>query len=149
MLSTVLVLAIGCLEPNEERPGFRLSGTLVGQPVEDWNFLTERYQLFLETRTWYGIRHSVTTACLVHDKEFYVPSPDPDSKRWIKNVADDPRVRVKVDDAVYALRAVRVEDEALRNKLLEKLIAKYEVYAGIHSKGVPIAFYLMNPKAES
>ena len=145
LLCGVLLLGVGCLVPNEERPGLRLTGNTQPRAVEDWQFLADRYQLFLETRSWYGIRHSVTTACLIHDGVFYIPSPNADSKRWVRNVARDPRVRVKVDRALFELRATRMEDATLSETLLEGLVEKYEVYAGMHSKGVPIAFFRMDP----
>ena len=87
----------------------------------------------------------MTTACLIDEGTFYIPSPAADGKRWVRNVSRDPRIRVKVDDSLYSLRAVRVDDEALRKRLLEKLVDKYEVIAGLHAKGIPIAFFRMDP----
>jgi hypothetical protein len=102
-------LAATC-NPHERRPGLWVTGEVVRAPVTDWSFVDGVPTIAVETRTWYGIPHSVTTICVRHGGALYVPSRDPRGKRWVKNVLRDPRVRLRIGDRVYARRAVRVTD---------------------------------------
>ena len=96
------------VEPVDQRPGTRLSGEpAAGQPA-DWE---GRRQIFVETRTWYLIRHSVTTTAWSRDGIIYVPCGACDSKRWPKNVAADPRVHLKIDGRLYQRTAQRITDQ--------------------------------------
>ena len=97
-------------DPDERRPGTRLSGELALDQNPDWSFLSERTKIWVETKTWYLIPHSVTTTSWVANGEFYVPCGRCDTKRWPKNVARDPRVRLKVDGQLYERNAVRITD---------------------------------------
>ncbi len=111
-----LLLLFAACEPQDRRPGLWLSGELVTAPVDDWSFTDEIGEIFVETRTWYGIPHSVTTVCVAHDGSLYVPSvyldggEFPDARYWNRNVVRDPRVRLKIGDRLYERKAVLVED---------------------------------------
>ncbi len=105
-------------EPDERRPGTRLAGELAETQDTDWSFLTGRNRIYLETRTWYLIAHSVTTTSWIVDKTFYVPCGNCDTKRWPKNVESDPRVRLKVNGEIYERIAVRITDSEERRRLM-------------------------------
>src|ERR1019366_10676133 len=70
-------------------PGLWLSGNVVKTPVTDWSFVTQYKTDKLETRTWYGIPHSVTTGYILHDGHLYITSMFakgvhfPDGKSWV------------------------------------------------------------------
>ncbi len=73
----VAVLMATCLlacEPSDRRPGTWLSGDVVAQPVSDWSFTADAMEVYVETRTWYGVPHSVTTACATTGDTLYIPS---------------------------------------------------------------------------
>ncbi|MCZ6854964.1 MAG: hypothetical protein O7G86_13705 [Gammaproteobacteria bacterium] len=105
-------------EPDERRPGTRLGGDLAHVQDTDWSFLQGRNQIFVETRTWYLIPHSVTTTSWVADGAFYVPCGSCDSKRWPKNVERDPRVRLKINESIYERKAIRITDPEERRRLM-------------------------------
>ncbi len=105
-------------DPEERRPGTRLSGELAADQDPDWSFLGGRTKIYVETRTWYLIPHSVTTVSWASDGDLYVPCGRCDTKRWPINVARDPRVRLKISDQLYARNAEPINDtEELRNLL--------------------------------
>ena len=104
--------------PDEQRPGTRLAGELVDAAEVDWSFMTEQTKIWVETKTWYFIPHSVTTVSWVTDGELYVPCGYCDSKRWPKNVDRDPDVRLKIGDKLYERRAVRITDPGEARPLL-------------------------------
>ncbi len=119
LLITLYVAAILVpFEPDARRPGTRLGGDLAEVQDTDWSFLQGRNQIFVETRTWYLIPHSVTTTSWVVDGSFYVPCGSCDSKRWPINVQKDPLVRLKVNNQIYERKAIRITDAAQRRRLL-------------------------------
>jgi hypothetical protein len=55
-------------------PGLWLKGTVVTTPVTDWSFATQYKTDKVETQTWYGIPHSVTTGFIVYHDQLYITS---------------------------------------------------------------------------
>ena len=126
----LVALATGCLDPKDRRPGLRLSGEVVTEAIDDWSFSDEFQEIYLETRTWYVIPHSVTTVCAALGEKLYLPTiyfgggewPD---KAWNANVASDPRVRLEMGGKIYEREAAVVEDPAEFQSALQALAAKY------------------------
>src|SRR5512138_3853539 len=112
LLLIVGVLALVACAPKDRRPGLRLSGEVVAEPVADWSFTNDVREIFVETRTWYGIPHSVTTVVVAHNGTLYVPSvymeggTFPEARFWNRNVARDPRVRLKIGERIFERKAV-------------------------------------------
>ena len=158
VLAGALVLS-GCVDPKDRRPGLWLSGEVETAPVTDWSFADQRREIFLETRTWYGIRHSVTVACGVHDGALYVPSlyynhgEFPEERHWHRNVARDPRVRLEIDGRLYERRAVLVTDPAEWNGVLASFAAKTPFWKELaekpESERPKLIFMRMDPPADS
>jgi hypothetical protein len=101
--------------------GKRLTGTEQPFPA-DWSFVDAYPLCALESRV--DDPHSVTTLCFVHDGTLMIPASEGSTKTWTKYVLADPRVRVKVGDAVYPARATRVDFTF--DELLPSVAAKYE-----------------------
>lgn len=131
--------AFGC-EPVDRRPGLWLSGELVREPVTDWSFTDAVFEIGVETRTWYGIPHSVTAVCAAEGGALYVPSvysgggEFPAERYWNRNVARDPRVRLKIAGRLYERRAVLVEDPAEQRSVLEAFARKSEFWKQLAEK---------------
>jgi len=142
-LCVVLVAAlalVGCIDPKDRRPGLWLSGEVVTAPVTDWSFTDGQNEIFLETRTWYGIRHSVTVVCAAHDGALYVPSlyygggEFPEKRHWHRNVARDPRVRLEIGGRLYERRAVLVTDPKEWNDVLAAFAQKMPFWKELAEK---------------
>jgi hypothetical protein len=148
-------LAVAC-SPHDRRPGTWLSGELVPGPVADWSFSDEAEEIFVETRTWYGIPHSITTVCAADGAALYVPSvyfeggEFPDARFWNRNAVRDPRVRIQIGDRLYAGRAVVVEDAAEREAALAALARKYpfwqELVAKPEDERPSVYFFRIDPE---
>jgi F420H(2)-dependent quinone reductase len=157
-LAFALVLT-GCIDPKDRRPGLWLSGEVETAPVTDWSFTDDQPQIFLETRTWYGLRHSVTVVCASHDGALYVPSlyygggEFPDKRHWHRNVARDPRVRLQIGDRLYERRAVLVTDPAEWNAVLAAFGQKFPFWKELtekpESERPKLIFMRMDPPADA
>jgi len=122
LVAAYVVALLVPYEPDERRPGTRLGGPLAADQDTDWSFREPgRMQIFVETATWYGIPHSVTTTSWIVDGDLYVPCNACATKRWPKNVARSPDVRLKVGGEIYERRAVRITDEAEQQRVFGAL----------------------------
>ena len=157
-LACVLVVS-GCVDPKDRRPGLSLSGEVEKAPVTNWSFMEGQREIFLETRTWYGIRHSVTVVCAVHNGALYVPSiyydggEYPDARHWHRNVARDPRVRLEIGDRLYERRAVLVTDPAEWSAVLAAFAQKMPFWRELADKPEAerpkLIFMRMDPPADA
>lgn len=136
---TILTLRITGLPPGHPsaedyvnagrsaRPGLWLSGEVVKEAVTNWDWVNEFSDAFaenateLETRTWYGIPHSVTVLLVPRGEELYLMSSAqtfrlnrefPYGKAWWRNVERDPRVRLKIGGKIYEMTVALVQDRA-------------------------------------
>ena len=135
----LLACALAC-EPEGRRPGLWLRGEPVHTAISDWSFSDGFREIAVETRTWYLLPHSVTTACAASGGRLYVPSvygsdaQYPDARFWNRNVARDPRVRVKIGDRVYDRNAVLVTDPDERTAALAAFGRKYPFWTELLAK---------------
>ena len=138
---TLLTLRVTGLEPayvdpsseqfvksgRTTRPGFWLTGEVVHEPVTNWDWVNKvndpirKNTIELETRTWYGIPHSVTINIVARGDKLYVQGTERDfrlqkkfpySKAWWANVERDPRVRMKIGGKLYEMTLVLIHDRA-------------------------------------
>jgi hypothetical protein len=127
----LVVLSITGLEPRQRTPGLWLKGELVSTPVADWSFTDQVSTVEVQTRTWYGIPHSVTTYCVAYHGQlyldsFYPPGVEyPHGRSWNENVARDPHVRIKIGDKLYDRVLIHVTDPAEKAALRELKAKKY------------------------
>ncbi len=105
--------------------GRAVTGSEVPYPA-DWRFTDEHFTIAVEVRP--DDPHSVTVICFVHQGDLYVPAQDGSSKSWPKYALEDPRVRIKVGDQVFAARANRVGDVEIES-LLASAAMKYDQLA--------------------
>ena len=130
-LAAVVVLRVVGLNPQDTRPGLWLSGEAVSGPITDWSFTDDAEEIFVETRTRIGVRHSVTTYCATFEGELYLFSvyydggTFPEERAWNRNVTRDPRVRLEIDGRLYDGTLTHVTDAATRSAVHEAFIAKY------------------------
>ena len=126
----------GYLDPSSEefarsnriaRPGLWLKGEVVREEVTNWDFANHVNDpirgntIMLESRTWYGIPHSVPIGVVGRGTKLYIHAhsdenrmhiPFPNDKAWTRNVARDPRVRLKIAGKIYDATVVLMTDRA-------------------------------------
>jgi hypothetical protein len=104
-----------------------LTGEVVQEPVTNWDWVNKvndpirKNTIELETRTWYGIPHSVTINIIGRGDKLYVQGSERDfrlqktfpySKAWWANIERDPRVRMKIGGKIYEMTLVLIRDRA-------------------------------------
>ncbi|HEU4429806.1 MAG TPA: hypothetical protein VFT98_13675 [Myxococcota bacterium] len=124
---------IACGDPVGPFSGGALSGETKPSPAS-WDFAAKVEQVQLETDP--DQPHSVNTWIGVVNGVAYIPSSMirgpklPSEREWVRNVSADDRVRVRIDGAIYELRAVRVADSSAEHRAaLDELVKKYELVA--------------------
>ena len=104
-----------------------MAGEVVREPVTNWDWVNQFDDTFgenatsLETRTWYGIPHSVRVLLVPRGDKLYLQSSAqtfrlskefPYGKSWWRNVERDPRVRLKIGGKIYEMTVVLIQDRA-------------------------------------
>jgi hypothetical protein len=126
-ISAACLFALACQQPEDERPGLWLTGEPAEVPVDDWHFTADVEEIFIETRPWYGIRHSTTIWCAELDGRLYIGSYDDDVKRWEDNVARNPEARLGIEGKLYDVTVTPVASSELVRRLDERYVAKYDM----------------------
>jgi hypothetical protein len=107
LLVLVLIIATtGCNGPTFLMSGGKLNGETKQVP-SDWAFADSYGIVQLETKP--EDPYSVNVAFTVLDQRLYVNAGDTETG-WVKNISENPQVRLRMDGALYELRADRVLD---------------------------------------
>jgi hypothetical protein len=124
---TTVLLALGC-GPIGPFSGGRLSGD-EGRWPSDWNEMAEVAQIQLESGP--DDPHSVNLWFAVLEHEPFVATSllsgvdDPEDREWVRNIADDARVRVRIEGFVYAAELEHVDDPELARRVFRVFLEKY------------------------
>lgn len=127
----LVVLSLVGLDPQERWPGLWLRGEVVTTPVSDWSFTDTYPTIAVQTRSWFGLSHSVTVTCTALDGRLYLTSVYPPGREfprdrlWNRNVMRDPRVRLKIGAQVYDRTLALVSDPAEKDAVLAAKAKKY------------------------
>jgi hypothetical protein len=141
----VVGMALLACDPIGPIAGGRLSGEPASGPVSDWSFVEPARTIQIETRP--DDPHSVTVWCVAHQGRLYIPSRHPERKRWVKNLLETPRVRVRVDGRLYDGVAVRVTDATELEGVVPALLRKYEIEPREAEKERDVWIFRIDPPA--
>ncbi len=122
LMATTLSLGLtACSGPFVLFPGGALEGASSPAPA-DWGFTSEIDTVQLETNP--AEPYSVNIWATGIDDVLYVHA-GANRATWIENMEADPRVRVRIEEKIYELAAVRVEDQAEFDRFSEVYEEKY------------------------
>ncbi len=102
----LVLAALGCNGPMGLLPGGELDGEARPAPA-DWAFAGAYGTVQLETRP--EDPYSVNVAFTVLGGRLYINAGDTETQ-WVKNIASNPLVGLRMDGALYDLLAERVTD---------------------------------------
>ncbi len=135
----LLILFVAC-QPKDTRPGLWLRGETPAELVTDWSFAAAAEEIFVETRPWYGIRHSTTIWCVVLDNVLYIGSYGDEKKSWEKNIARNREARIRIDGVLYEVAVTPVTNKKLGSALDAAYNAKYDM-VDVFGEDVPPWWY--------
>jgi len=151
-MSIAVLLGIGLLlaacQPKDTRPGFWLTGQRTEGTIQDWRFTKDVDEIFVETRTWYGLRHSTTIWCVELDGGLYIGSYDDDVKYWEENVARNPEARLRIEGRLHDVTVTPVANRELSEKLDQRYAVKYDM-AEVFGDDLPAWRYYLAAPAET
>ncbi len=129
-LRTMLLAVFGILlmacEPMGPLAGHALSGTTTPPPA-DWTSLGDVETVQLQTRP--ADPYSINIWGAAVGADYYIASGRGANTSWVGHIAADPDVVLRIGDALYDLRAVRVIDAEERARAGSAYAAKYDLQA--------------------
>ena len=139
-----VVALVGC-QPQDETPGLWLRGEPVEERVGDWSFTGDIEEVFIETRSWYGIPHSTTIWCVELAGELYVGSygdqkKGDQKKAWEKNLARNSEAKLAIAGRLYEVSLVPVTDPGRVEALDDAYTRKYDM-ADVFGDDLPEWWY--------
>lgn len=123
-LAGALAISCGPWGPQGILAGGPFLGSASEDAVDDWSFTDAEPLIGIETRGRL-LRHTVTIVCISAEGRLYVMARHAPRKRWVQNLASDPRVRLKIGDDLYTGRAVRVSEPAESAAVARAFLRKY------------------------
>lgn len=126
-----LWLMAGCSGPLGPIAGGTLKGSNAEVPV-NWDSVAAQEHVQLETIN-RGKPRSVLIWVGGVDHKLYIAtslisgSSDPGERTWVKNVTDNPHIRLRVQDQIYQLQAVREVDPVRLEAARSAMMLKYDV----------------------
>ena len=132
----LLLFLSACGGPLGPLAGGALSGNEAQTP-DSWAFARDVEVIQLETRP--DDPYSVNVWIGIVDGELYVPTSlilgeeDPAQRDWVQHVQQDPNVRLRIGENIYAATATRVHDEGTIAAVKDAMLAKYAEAATEHS----------------
>lgn len=120
--------------------GFWLTGEVVRTPVTDWSFTDSIPNIQIQTHTPYLLPHVLTTDIarvggqIYLFSEYFAPprgKPDtrgdfPQARFWNRMVVRDPRIRVKIGNQLFDMRAYPLTDPAEIEAVRKVFLSKYD-----------------------
>ena len=119
LLAGICFALFGCSEPLGPLAGGELSGRLSPIPAT-WQDVPDTVQIETRPANPYSVN-----LWIVHAGTALYITGDLEGKRWIGHVRADRNVRLRIDDAIYALIAVEVDADDERRQVTDAFAAKY------------------------
>lgn len=122
LIPGLLLIGLVACDPLVMIPGGELSGDT--QPVpENWSFTDEVETVQLETRP--DDPYSVNIWGVGVEGDFFIASGKSDNA-WARHIATDDRVRLRVGETIYEMRAERDDSTEGKERFLTAAKAKYD-----------------------
>jgi hypothetical protein len=144
--AATFLLLLACDGPLGPIPGGALAGPETPCPSDGFGFALAAREIQLEVRP--DAPRSLTTWAVVDGDALHIPADffNP-GKRWPQQVDAEPRVRVRIEDRIYACAAHRVRDEPTIARLRAAAAAKYDVDPEGWASRQEVWWYRIGPRA--
>lgn len=142
-LAVLAVVTIGCGEPFVMLPGGELSGT-VKPPPASWSHAQAVEDFQLETRP--DDPYSVNVWGVGLSDGFYVASGRGLESEWARHIEADPRVRLRIGEDLYELRAERTDRRLDLRRFRAALERKYDDFEPDPEQEAKAVVYRLVPR---
>ena len=139
----MLGLTLGCAEPLVGFAGGQLSGQ-TAPPPRNWSFSDEFETVQLETRP--ADPYSVNIWGMASGRNYFIASGKGMEAAWAQHIAEDPRVRLRIGDTVYELRAVRVDGKLDRRRFTALGRHKYDDFDSAFDEFETAVVFRLDPR---
>ena len=119
-----LLVTIAC-SPMGPLPGGKLSGTVRAIP-ENWSAAREIQVVQIETRP--DDPYSINIWGVADETNFYVGSGGGEDSAWVRHLAENTAVTLRLGTELYLLQAVRVTDAGEQARVSALYAEKYEEF---------------------
>jgi hypothetical protein len=117
----VSIVTAACSRPFVLLPGGALEGETAAVP-QSWAFTNDVDTVQLETRP--ADPYSVNIWVVAIDPNLYIHA-GANRSAWVEHIEADPKVRMRVNDAIYELAAARVEAQDEFDRFSDAYEKKY------------------------
>ena len=125
LLASIAILACGPVGPL---PGGQLEGTVQALP-EDWSSSIELDTLQIETRP--QSPYSINIWAVDIGSSIYIASGSGAQADWVEHLTDNPEVRLRIENKMYELFAVKVVDPAELENVHARYVEKYDYQSDV------------------
>ena len=122
-LSTLIL--VSC-EPMGPIPGGQLTGEAKAVP-DNWSAFSEVELVQLETRP--DDPYSLNIWGVGLGRDYYIASGGGGESNWVDHIIDNPDVRLRIENKLFELKAVRITDEEELAEVLKRYKEKYDMEA--------------------
>lgn len=119
LILMAILMITACTEPFVTIPGGQLKGNTVSAP-SSWSSVTEVIQFEVRPSKPYSLNLWAVT----DSGNLYVATTD---SKWVGFIADNDEVRIKIEENLYELHAVHVDDTEELARIATVYSKKYEV----------------------
>ena len=126
ILIFVSTLFLVSCEPKGPIPGGQLTGEVKIVP-DSWSAYSEVELLQLETRP--DDPYSINIWGVGLGRDYYIASGGGGEPNWVDYINNNPAVRLRIQDNIFELKAVRTTDEEERDQVLKRYKEKYDMEA--------------------
>ena len=145
-LAIAAAVVVGCVDPEDQRPGMRLLGESAKEFPADWSFTNEYREIALEVHTPYLLPHSITIWCASLAGRLYVGARDPETKRWPGWVAQNPDVRLRIAGRIYEAALVHLDESDTIDRLRGAYAVKYGLPNPAPAGSPPVRYWRVDPR---
>lgn len=124
----ILILLASC-EPMGPLPGGQLSGTLEPFPM-DWSSSGDVDILQIETRL--NSPYSINIWAVDTGNSIYIASGSGPQTEWVDHLKEDPNLRLRIEDKIYELIAIKVTDMTELDEVHARYVEKYDYQSDVN-----------------
>ena len=140
--SVAALFGMACGGPLVMIPGGELSGTVQATP-SDWGFSDSVDDVQLETRP--SDPYSVNVWGVGAGHRFLIAAGGGVESAWATNMIDDSRVRLRIGENIYEMKAMLTNDEGVRTEFLAAAKEKYDFEPNAE-QSAEAALFVLTPR---